>query len=57
MATLCQVLGEEHSHIQKLTLSTTLAQATEKVEQKLPPEYAQYAKVFDEPMGGKLPPQ
>ena len=34
-----------------------LAQATEKVEQKLPPQYAKYAKVFDEPKGGELPPR
>ena len=40
----------------KLTLSTTLAQAAEKVKQKFPPQYAKYAKVFDEPKDGKLPP-
>ena len=34
-----------------------LAQAMEKVEQKLPPQYAQYARVFDEPGEGELPPQ
>ena len=38
-------------------LSTTLAQATEKVEQKLPLQYAKDAKVFDEPKDGELPPQ
>ena len=54
---LRRVLGEDHPHIQKLTLSTTLAQATEKVEHKLPPQYAKYAKVFNEPKDGKLPPR
>ena len=39
-ATLQRVLREDHPHIQKLTLSTTLAQVAEKVEQKLPPQYA-----------------
>ena len=34
-----------------------LAQATEKVEQKLPPQYAKYAKVFNEHGEGELPPQ
>ena len=34
-ATLRRVLGENHLHIWKLTLSTALAQAAEKVEQKL----------------------
>ena len=38
-------------------LSTALAQAAEKVEQKLPPQYAKYAKVFEEPKDRKLPPQ
>ena len=38
-------------------LSTALAQATEKVEQKLTPQYAKYAKVFDEPGEGELPPR
>ena len=56
-ATLHQVLGKDHPHIQKLSLSMALAQATERVEQKLPPQYAKYAKVFDEPKGGGLPPQ
>ena len=56
-ATLRQVLGENHPHIRKLTLSTALAQATEKVEQKLPPQYAKYTKVFDEPGEGELPPR
>ena len=37
-------------------LSTTLAQAAEKVEQKLPCQYAKYTKVFDEPTDGELPP-
>ena len=55
-ATLRQVLGKDHPHIQKLTLSTALAQATKRMEQKLPPQYAKYAKVFDEPKGEKLPP-
>ena len=34
-----------------------LAQATEKVETKLPPQYTQYAKVFEEPKDGQLPPR
>ena len=51
------MLGKDHPHIRKLTLSTALAQAAERVEQKLPPQYAKYAKVFDEPKGGELPPQ
>ena len=55
-ATLQQVLGEDHPHIRKLTLSTALAQAAEKVEQKLPPQYAKYTKVFNEPGEGELPP-
>ena len=55
-ATLRQVLGKDHPHIRKLTLSMALAQAAERVEQKLPPQYAKYAKVFDEPKGGELPP-
>ena len=47
MATICQqqkrrailqqILGEDHPYIRKLILSTSLAQAAEKVEQKLPP--------------------
>ena len=53
--TLQQVLGENHPDIQKLTLSTALAQAAEKVEQKLPLQYTKYTKVFDEPKDGKLP--
>ena len=36
-ATLQWTLGEDHPHIQKLTLSTALAQAAEKVKHKLPP--------------------
>ena len=56
-ATLRRVLGKDHLHIRKLTLSTALAQATERVERKLPPQYAKYAKVFDEPKGGELPPR
>ena len=55
-ATLHRVLGESHPHIRKLMLSTALAQAAEKAEQKLPPQYAKYAKVFDEPGEGELPP-
>ena len=35
--TLRRVLGKDHPHIRKLTLSTALAQAAERVEQKLPP--------------------
>ena len=54
---LRRVLGEDHPHIRKLTLSTALAQAAEKVKQKLSPQYAQYSKVFDKPKDGKLPPQ
>ena len=54
-ATLWRVLGEDHPHIQRLTLSTTLAKVTEKVEQKLPPQYAKYTKVFNEP-GDREPP-
>ena len=50
-------MGENHPHIRRLTLSTALAQATERVEQKLPPQYARYTKVFDEPGEGELPPQ
>ena len=51
------MLGENYLDIWKLTLSTALAQAAEKVEQKLPPQYVKYTKVFDEPKNGKLPPQ
>ena len=51
------MLGRDHPHIRKLTLSTTLAQAAGKIEQKLPPQYAKYAKVFDEPKEGELPPR
>ena len=50
--TLQRVLGENHPNIQKLTLSTALAQAAEKVEQKLPLQYTKYTKVFDEPKDG-----
>ena len=55
-ATLRQVLGKDHPHIRKLMLSTALAQAAERVEQELPPQYAKYTKVFDKPKGGELPP-
>ena len=55
-ATLCRVLGKDHPHIRKLMLSMALAQAAERVEQKLPPQYAKFAKVFDEPKEGKLLP-
>ena len=51
------MLGKDHPHIRKLTLSTALAQAAGRVEQKLPPQYAKYAKVFDEPKEGELPPR
>ena len=44
-ATLLWVLGKNHPHIRKLTLSTALAQAAERVEQKLPPQYTKYVKV------------
>ena len=56
-ATLLRVLGKDHPHIRKLTLSTALAQATKRVEQKLPPQYAKYAKVFEAPKGRELPPR
>ena len=56
-ATLCRVLGENHPHTRKLTLSMALAQAAKKVEQKLPPQSARYAKVFDKPGEGELPPR
>ena len=56
-ATLQRVLGEDHPHIRKLTLSMALAQAAEKVEQKLPLQYAKYAKVFNESKEGELPPR
>ena len=51
------ILGENHPSLRKLTLSTSLAQAVEKVEHKIHPQYASYAKVFDEPKAGKLPPR
>ena len=54
---LWRVLGEDHPHIRKLTLSTTIAQAAEKVKHKLPPQYAKYAKVFNEPGNRDLPPR
>ena len=38
-------------------LSMALAQAAEKVEQKLSPQYAKYAKVFNKHKDRKLPPQ
>ena len=57
VATLQWVLGENHPHIWKLMLSTALAQAIKKVEQKLPPQYTKYTKVFDEPKDGNLPPR
>ena len=38
-ATFWQVVGENHPDVQKLTLSTALAQAAKKVEQKLPPQW------------------
>ena len=56
-AILLQVLGKDHPHIRQLSFSTALAQAAERVEQKLPPQYAKYAKVFDKPKGGELPPR
>ena len=55
--TLRRILGDSHPYIQKVTLSTSLAQATQKEEQQLPPQYAEYAKVFDEPGEGQLPPR
>ena len=55
--TLKRILGEDHPHIQKLTLSTALAQAAQKGEQKLPLQYAKYTRVFDEPGEGVLPPR
>ena len=51
------MLGKDHPRTRRLTLSTALAQAAKRVEQKLPPQYAKYAKVFDEPKGGGLPPR
>ena len=50
-------MGENHPEVQKLMLSTALTQAVGKVEYKLPPQYANYAKVFNEPKDGKLPPR
>ena len=38
--TLRRILGKDHPHIRKLMLSTALAQAAGKVEQKLPLQYA-----------------
>ena len=52
-----QILGENQPSVGKLTLSTSLAQAAEKIGQKLPLQYAQYAKVFDELKAGKLLPR
>ena len=42
--------------IQKVTLSTEIAQFFKKEEVKLPPQYAQWKEVFDEPPDGELPP-
>ena len=56
-ATLRRVLEEGHPHIRKLTLSMAIAQAAENIEQKHPLQYAKYAKVFDEPGEGELPPR
>ena len=39
-----KILRENHPSIRRLTLSMSLAQATAKVEQKLPPQYAQFTK-------------
>ena len=55
-ATLRRVLGESHPLIRKHMFSMALAQAAKKVEQKLPPQYTKYTKVFDEPGEGELPP-
>ena len=33
-----------------------LSPGNTEIEQKLPPQYAKFAKVFDEPKDGKLPP-
>ena len=55
--TLKRILGDDHPHVQKLTLSTALTQAAQKVKQKLPPQYAKYVKVFDEPGEGELSPR
>ena len=38
-------------------VSTTLAQAVENIEQKLPPQYAKYAKVLNEPKDENFSPQ
>ena len=37
-------------------IEAIVTQAAEKVEHKLPLQYAKYAKVFDEPGDGELPP-
>lgn len=51
-----QVLGVDHPYIWEVTLSTSLAQVVQKAKQQLPPQYTKYAKVFNEPKAGKLPP-
>ena len=54
--TLRRVLGEEHPHIQKLTLSTTLAQAAEKVKHKLPHNMLSMPRcLMNQKMGSSLP--
>ena len=40
-----------------VTLSTMKAQAAERVEQKLSPQYAEYSKGFNKPKDGRLPPR
>ena len=40
-----------------MTLSTTLTQEAQKGEVKLPPQYKEYAKVFNKPTKGQLPPR
>ena len=46
---LREILGPNHYAVRKMTLSTALAQEAQRAEQKLPPQYAHYTKVFDEP--------
>ena len=54
---LRRTLGNNHPYIRKVTLSTTLTQEAQKGEVKLPPQYKEYAKVFNKPTKGQLPPR
>ena len=54
---LKEILGKDHYLIRKMTLSTALAQEAQKIKQELPPQYAHYARVFEEPGEGVLPPR